>query len=116
MCAQKHHVRPLRNKGAHDKPGRIWRDREIELTAAKTVKKQRERGKPFPAGKSGNPNGRPAGSRNAATLAIDALLDGEGEALTRKAIALAKQAICRRSSFAWIASYRPAVTGRFGLQ
>jgi hypothetical protein len=49
-----------------------------------------QRGKPFKPGKSGNPNGRPAGSRNKATLAIDALLDGEGEALTRKAIELAK--------------------------
>jgi Family of unknown function (DUF5681) len=58
------------------------------LTAAKTEKKVR--GRPFPAGKSGNPNGRPTGSRNAATLTIDALLDGEGEALTRKAIDLAK--------------------------
>jgi len=44
----------------------------------------------FPPGHSGNPNGRPPGSRNKTTLAIDALLDGEGEALTRKAIELAK--------------------------
>jgi Family of unknown function (DUF5681) len=41
-------------------------------------------------GQSGNPNGRAAGSRNRATLAIEALLEGEGEALTRKAIELAK--------------------------
>jgi len=33
--------------------------------------------------------GRPAGSRNKATLAVEALLDGESEALTRKAIELA---------------------------
>jgi len=38
--------------------------------------------------KPGNP-GRPKGSRNKVTLAIQALLDGEGEALTRKAIELA---------------------------
>ena len=37
----------------------------------------------------GNP-GRPKGARNKTTLAIEALLDGEGEALTRKAIELAK--------------------------
>ena len=36
----------------------------------------------------GNP-GRPKGSRNKATLAAEALLDGEAEALTRKAIELA---------------------------
>ena len=41
-------------------------------------------------GQSGNPNGRAAGSRNRATLAIEVLLEGEGEALTRKAIELAK--------------------------
>jgi hypothetical protein len=41
-------------------------------------------------GQSGNPNGRVAGSRNRATLAIEALLEGEGEALTRKAVELAK--------------------------
>jgi hypothetical protein len=55
---------------------------------ANTGKKQR--GVQFRPGQSGNPNGRPAGSRNRATLAIEALLEGEGEALTRKAIELAK--------------------------
>ncbi|WP_246776640.1 DUF5681 domain-containing protein [Microvirga sp. VF16] len=36
----------------------------------------------------GNP-GRPKGSRNKATLALEALLDGEAEALTRKAVEMA---------------------------
>ena len=45
---------------------------------------------PFEPGKSGNPAGRPAGSRNAATLAMDALIDGETDAITRKCIELAK--------------------------
>jgi hypothetical protein len=40
-----------------------------------------QRGKPFEPGKSGNPAGKPKGSRNQITLAIEALLDGEGEAL-----------------------------------
>ena len=43
------------------------------------------RGRPFPPG---NP-GKPKGTRHKATQAIQALLDGEGEALTRKAIELA---------------------------
>jgi Family of unknown function (DUF5681) len=44
----------------------------------------------FKPGKSGNPAGKPKGARNKVTLAIEALLDGEAEALTRKAIELAK--------------------------
>lgn len=37
-------------------------------------------------GVSGNPDGRPAGARHKTTRAIEALLDSEHEALTRKAI------------------------------
>ncbi|WP_441258998.1 DUF5681 domain-containing protein [Bradyrhizobium sp. 521_C7_N1_3] len=43
----------------------------------------------FQPGQSGNPRGRPRGSRNQTTLAVEALLDGEAETLTRKAIELA---------------------------
>jgi Family of unknown function (DUF5681) len=44
----------------------------------------------FKAGQSGNPNGRPKGALNKTTLATQALLDEEAEALTRKAVELAK--------------------------
>ena len=54
-----------------------------EITALK------QRGRPFKPGQSGNPNGRPKGARNRATIAAEALLDGEADALTRKAIELA---------------------------
>ncbi len=54
--------------------------------AEPTNRKQRGPGRPFQPGQSGNPRGRPAGSRNAATRVIEALLDGEAEAITRKAI------------------------------
>jgi hypothetical protein len=45
-----------------------------------------QRGRPFEPGKSGNPKGRPKGSRNQATLLAEALLDGEAEAITRKLV------------------------------
>ena len=44
------------------------------------------RGRPF---QPGNP-GRPKGARHKVTVAVEALLEGEAEGLTRKAIELAK--------------------------
>lgn len=52
-----------------------------------TAKEQR--GKPFKTGESGNPSGRPKGSLNKTTLALQALLDDEAESVTRKAIEMA---------------------------
>jgi hypothetical protein len=48
--------------------------------------KQRGPGKPFTKGVSGNPSGKPRGCRHKATRAAQALLEGEVEALTRKAV------------------------------
>src|SRR6185436_17733002 len=45
----------------------------------------------FKPGRSGNPSGRPKGSRHKTTLAIEKLLEGEGEEITRKAIEKAKE-------------------------
>ncbi len=44
----------------------------------------------FQPGQSGNPKGKAPGTRNKITMATQSLLDGEGEALTRKAVELAK--------------------------
>ena len=44
----------------------------------------------FEKGQSGNPKGRPKGARNRTTLSVEALLDGDAEAITRKAIEKAK--------------------------
>ena len=44
----------------------------------------------FPKGVSGNPTGRPKGALNRTTRACQELLEGESEAITRKAVELAK--------------------------
>jgi Family of unknown function (DUF5681) len=43
----------------------------------------------FRKGRSGNPKGRRPGSRNKATETAELLLEGEAEALTRKAVEMA---------------------------
>jgi hypothetical protein len=63
-----------------------------EATAAATVSesaessKEKQRGRPFEPGQSGNPNGRPKGARNHVTRVVEALIDGQGEALGAKAV------------------------------
>ncbi len=57
--------------------------------AENSVKKQR--GRPFEKGVSGNPAGKPPGTRSRTTLAVEELLDGEAERLTRKCVDLALQ-------------------------
>ena len=47
---------------------------------------QKLRGRPFAPGQSGNPQGRPKGSRNRVTRAVEALIEGQGEALGAKAL------------------------------
>lgn len=47
-------------------------------------------GKPFTPGQSGNPAGKTKGTRNRTTVALEAILQGEAESITRKAIELAQ--------------------------
>jgi Family of unknown function (DUF5681) len=59
--------------------------------AENTAQEQRPRGRPFRKGVSGNPAGKPKGTRNQATLLAERLLDGEAEAMVCKLIEKAKQ-------------------------
>lgn len=58
--------------------------------AANAARKQRERGKPFAKGVSGNPTGKLRGTKNRATRVLEALLEGEAETVTRAVIEKAK--------------------------
>src|SRR3954464_4467798 len=51
---------------------------------------EKRRGRPFQVGQSGNPKGRPKGSRNKTTLLVEALLEGEADTIVRKLIEKAK--------------------------
>lgn len=53
------------------------------------TEQQKQRGRPFIKGQSGNPAGRPRRSRQRVTADSQLLLDGEAQALTRKALELA---------------------------
>ena len=60
------------------------------LPAENTAEIQR-RGRPFEPGQSGNPLGRPKGSRNKTTLLAESLLDDQSELIIRKVIEKALQ-------------------------
>src|SRR5213593_3742392 len=63
--------------------------RRSSMTDAENTGRKQERSR-WPKGVSGNPAGKPKGSRHKATMAVQALLEGEAEALTRKCINLAQ--------------------------
>lgn len=52
-------------------------------------RKPRGAGKRFEPGRSGNPAGKPVGTRNRTTEALETLLDGQAEAITAKCIEMA---------------------------
>jgi Family of unknown function (DUF5681) len=54
----------------------------------------------YEKGQSGNPAGRPPGSRNKATILAETMFQGEAETIIRRAIDKAKGATSRRSAFA----------------
>jgi hypothetical protein len=69
--------------------GEETEDATSKLAVSGATTPAKLRGRPFVRGSSGNPKGRPKGSRNKATLAIEMMLEGEADAITRKVIDLA---------------------------
>src|SRR5215211_4476584 len=64
---------------------------EIENSGEDQSDRGRRPGNPaWQPGVSGNPDGKPKGARNRTTVAMEALLEGDAEAITQKAIELAK--------------------------
>ena len=72
---------PARKRGRRNEP-------DAPVNALQKQDGRTDKGQ-FVKGISGNPAGRPQGARGRATMAAAALLDGEAEALTRKAVELA---------------------------
>lgn len=58
--------------------------KQTTLPAENTAQKQR--GRPFKPGKSGNPSGRPQGARNKASMLAQALLESQTEAVVQTVI------------------------------
>lgn len=77
----------------------------------------KQTGSKFKPGQSGNPAGRPRGARHKTTLAIEALLEGQHEALTNKAVemALAGDTVALRLCLDRIAPARKDVPIAFDL-
>ncbi len=61
----------------------------VTVNAASNQPAGRGSGKRFQPGTSGNPAGKPKGARHRVTAAAEKLLEGEAEALTRKAVEMA---------------------------
>lgn len=58
------------------------------MGAENTAPKQR--GRPFAKGESGNPAGKPKGSRNRVTVAVERLLEADAENIAKVAVEFAK--------------------------
>jgi hypothetical protein len=85
--------RPKRAKWERGGPSPNLGGRRKQVTPADAPKRENSGRNPdgtFAKGNSVNLAGKPKGARHKATLAMEALLDGEADVITRKAIELAK--------------------------
>lgn len=80
---------PLENETMDEKTPENRTPDEPNCGLAEPVE-EAPRGKPFVKGQSGNPAGRPRGSRNKASLLAEALLEDETEGIIRKLAELAR--------------------------
>jgi hypothetical protein len=78
---------------------RVGRDWWLSIRWKNSKSSKNRKAMPFPKGQSGSPNGRARGSGNRATPAMQFLLDGEGEASTRKAVVSPSTPIQRHCAF-----------------
>ena len=67
-------------------PLMMQRRRQQRFPNSAENSREKQRGRPFERGQSGNPNGRPKGARNIVTRALEALFEGQAEALGAKAV------------------------------
>jgi hypothetical protein len=85
------------------------------MEAENTNAEHSRRGNPaWGPGVSGNPAGRPPGARNKATVAAEALLDGDAEAIASKAVELAMKGQMGALRLSWNAFVRRGRIGRSG--
>ena len=63
--------------------------KEIKKSKVAEISVEKQRGRPFAKGVSGNPKGKPKGTRNKATRLAETLLDGQTEKLVGKCVQMA---------------------------
>lgn len=63
----------------------------VAAKAAPKAAKRKPRGRPFPKGRSGNPKGKPKGTRHQATQIAEALMAGDIEAIVDRVVRKAKR-------------------------
>jgi hypothetical protein len=72
---------PLFSRGPRGPNSRISAEEKLMSADNFLQKQQKQPGRPFEKGRSGNPAGRPRGSRNRSTLAAQLMLRGDGRGL-----------------------------------